>query len=67
MCGIVGYSSTGFRAAHVLLHGLQTLEYRGYDSSGAAFFTARGVEIIKSKGTVSQLQKRLEQCSIHSS
>lgn len=67
MCGIVGYSSTGFRAAHVLLHGLQTLEYRGYDSSGAAFFTARGVEIIKSKGTVSQLQKRLEQCSIRSS
>jgi glucosamine--fructose-6-phosphate aminotransferase (isomerizing) len=35
MCGIVGYTGTR-QAAPFLLHGLETLEYRGYDSSGMA-------------------------------
>ena len=35
MCGIVGYVGKD-EAGPVLLHGLQRLEYRGYDSSGLA-------------------------------
>ena len=33
MCGIVGYTGH-VQAAHVLLDGLERLEYRGYDSAG---------------------------------
>ena len=33
MCGIVGYTGSN-QAAPFLLKGLQTLEYRGYDSAG---------------------------------
>ena len=33
MCGIVGYVGDG-DATPILLHGLQRLEYRGYDSAG---------------------------------
>ena len=35
MCGITGYNGTK-QAAHILLDGLEKLEYRGYDSSGLA-------------------------------
>lgn len=33
MCGIVGYVGQG-NVQEVLLHGLEKLEYRGYDSAG---------------------------------
>ena len=35
MCGIVGYIGAEV-AADVLVEGLKTLEYRGYDSAGVA-------------------------------
>ena len=35
MCGIVGYVGKD-EAGPILLHGLQRLEYRGYDSTGIA-------------------------------
>jgi len=35
MCGIVGYVGED-NATPILLHGLQKLEYRGYDSAGIA-------------------------------
>ena len=60
MCGIVGY--TGARdSADVLLEGLSKLEYRGYDSAGIAVFEDHGVRIVKSKGRLSQLRKRLDE------
>jgi glucosamine--fructose-6-phosphate aminotransferase (isomerizing) len=34
MCGIFGYKWVVHEVASVLLHGLQRLEYRGYDSAG---------------------------------
>ena len=46
MCGIVGYSSSRQDAVPVLLQGLTTLEYRGYDSSGIAVFENNHLEII---------------------
>jgi glucosamine--fructose-6-phosphate aminotransferase (isomerizing) len=40
VCGIVGY--VGSREAHdLLLHGLERLEYRGYDSAGIALSRTR--------------------------
>ncbi len=40
MCGIVGYVG-GKAALPVLLAGLQSLEYRGYDSAGVALASVR--------------------------
>ena len=37
MCGIVGYVG-GDNALDIVLNGLKNLEYRGYDSSGVAYF-----------------------------
>ena len=34
MCGIVGYIGNPEKTVGVLLNGLKSLEYRGYDSSG---------------------------------
>ena len=36
MCGIFGYIGTRTDAAQIVLDGLKTLEYRGYDSWGIA-------------------------------
>ncbi len=55
MCGIVGY--TGPRStARVLLDGLKRLEYRGYDSAGAAVLTPERVEVVKALGKVRNLE-----------
>ncbi len=58
MCGIVGYTG-GKQAAPVLLKGLYTLEYRGYDSAGLSLQTAGGIVTIKAKGRVEELEKRV--------
>jgi glucosamine--fructose-6-phosphate aminotransferase (isomerizing) len=58
MCGIMGY--LGSRdTVEVLLEGLRRLEYRGYDSAGVAVSVNGKVELIKSKGKISQLAKLL--------
>ncbi len=56
MCGIIGY--VGFLdAKKALVDGLQTLEYRGYDSAGISFFTEDGIQTIKTVGKVSVLKE----------
>lgn len=56
MCGIIGY--VGFLDARkTLIDGLQTLEYRGYDSAGISFFTDNGIRTIKTTGKVSVLRE----------
>ena len=59
MCGIVGY--VGKRnAQNVLLDGLEKLEYRGYDSAGVALAMEGGIRVVKSKGRLAELRKKLE-------
>lgn len=59
MCGIIGY--TGYSEARgILLKGLKTLEYRGYDSSGVAVYHPDFDEVLvtKCKGRVESLEEK---------
>ena len=59
MCDSVGY--VGKRnAQNVLLDGLEKLEYRGYDSAGVALALEGGIRVVKSKGRLAELRKKLE-------
>lgn len=56
MCGIVGY--IGYeQAGPFLLDGLQTLEYRGYDSAGICLNDGANLIVKKAKGKVDDLRK----------
>jgi glucosamine--fructose-6-phosphate aminotransferase (isomerizing) len=55
VCGIIGY--VGSRAAKdLLLHGLERLEYRGYDSAGLAVIEDEGLEYVRAVGNLDQLK-----------
>lgn len=58
MCGVVGYTGTK-QAAAWLLDGLQTLEYRGYDSAGIQVVSPSGnLHGVKCAGRVATLRER---------
>lgn len=59
MCGIVGYIGTANQATAFVLHGLEALEYRGYDSAGLATLSASSKPlVIKQAGRVEGLRQR---------
>lgn len=59
MCGIVGY--IGNRdVVTTLVKGLETLEYRGYDSSGIAIYDNDEIKIYKETGKLNRLRELLE-------
>ena len=47
MCGIIGYIGKN-NSLPIVLNGLKSLEYRGYDSSGMAYLKDKRINIIKS-------------------
>ena len=58
MCGIVGYTGRE-NALPILIKGLYSLEYRGYDSAGVAAFTGQGLRVVKARGRIANLEERL--------
>ncbi len=59
MCGIVGYVGNK-TAADILLDGLTSLEYRGYDSSGIALNIDNQVQLFKAQGKLQNLRNIVE-------
>ncbi len=59
MCGIVGYVGKN-AAVPYLLEGLSLLEYRGYDSAGIAVLQKDKIDVIKTGGRISELEKKVE-------
>lgn len=58
MCGIVGYVGKN-QAPSILIDGLNKLEYRGYDSAGMAVHDGKNINMLKTKGRLSNLIKLL--------
>ncbi len=64
MCGIVGYTGKK-EATEILIKGLFSLEYRGYDSAGVALLCKDGsVDITKCGGRVSELESLVKKKSV---
>ena len=66
MCRIIGYSGHE-SAIPIIVDGLKKLEYRGYDSAGISVFGTKGFEVVKQKGRIAALEKRLESTPISGS
>jgi glucosamine--fructose-6-phosphate aminotransferase (isomerizing) len=59
MCGIVGYVGPK-PAVSVLMDGLSSLEYRGYDSAGLAILDGGSITILRRVGKLANLRSALE-------
>ncbi|MBY7141862.1 glutamine--fructose-6-phosphate transaminase (isomerizing) [Virgibacillus sp. NKC19-3] len=59
MCGIVGYIGQN-DTKEILLHGLEKLEYRGYDSAGIAMLHEAGINLTKVKGRIAALRESVD-------
>ncbi len=64
MCGIVGITGDQ-EAVPVLLEGLRRLEYRGYDSAGMAIVQSDGLQLVKKKGKIKDLEEALPAGRLH--
>ena len=60
MCGIIGMLKLKPTDTHIneLVSGLKTLEYRGYDSWGYAFYDQNGLNVEKKKGRITSATKK---------
>ncbi|HHX77221.1 MAG TPA: glutamine--fructose-6-phosphate transaminase (isomerizing) [Firmicutes bacterium] len=58
MCGILGYIG-GRNAYDILIEGLKKLEYRGYDSAGAATLAGGKVNLVKTAGRLNCLEAKV--------
>jgi glucosamine--fructose-6-phosphate aminotransferase (isomerizing) len=62
MCGIIGFTGRE-NAVSKLMDGLSALEYRGYDSSGIAFFEDGSIKYQKAKGRLKELSDKINSYS----
>ncbi|MCC6790240.1 MAG: glutamine--fructose-6-phosphate transaminase (isomerizing), partial [Thermomicrobiales bacterium] len=60
MCGIVAYIGSK-QAQNLLIEGLKRLEYRGYDSAGAAVLDGGRIRVARAVGKVANLEDKLEE------
>jgi glucosamine--fructose-6-phosphate aminotransferase (isomerizing) len=58
MCGIIGCVGHGDDSLDVVLDGLETLEYRGYDSAGVAL-AGDNIDVEKKEGRLEALREEL--------
>ena len=59
MCGIIGYVG-GRSTTDVLLSGLRSLEYRGYDSAGIAVVRDGRLQLLRSEGKLDNLARQVD-------
>lgn len=59
MCGIIGYIGKE-SPIEILINGLKSLEYRGYDSAGIALKNKDEIEVIKSVGKIVNLEEKVK-------
>lgn len=59
MCGITGYIGKN-NAIKVVMDGLESLEYRGYDSAGIAYICDNKLNIIKEEGKIINLKSSID-------
>jgi glucosamine--fructose-6-phosphate aminotransferase (isomerizing) len=60
MCGIIGCIGRHETTLDTLVHGLEKLEYRGYDSAGVALL-GEGLEVSKTAGKIEDLRDVLDE------
>src|SRR5438045_915538 len=58
MCGIVGYFGPR-EPKEVIIKGLKSLEYRGYDSAGVAILNAGHFKRVRAEGKLVNLETKL--------
>ena len=59
MCGVVGYVGQQ-KCVPIIFESLKRLEYRGYDSAGIAVLNQDNVSLVKTKGKLAELKKKLD-------
>ncbi len=58
MCGIIGYIGKK-QVVPILIKGLESLEYRGYDSAGFVIQDGKNIKVIKKAGKIKELKKKI--------
>jgi glucosamine--fructose-6-phosphate aminotransferase (isomerizing) len=66
MCGIIGYTGNK-QATDIIIKGLKSLEYRGYDSSGIAVYDGENIQTVKKEGRIICLENELAAHSLSGS
>ena len=66
MCGIIGYVGKK-NIGDVIIHGLEAVEYRGYDSAGISVIDNNKIRTVKSVGKIENLKKKLKKVDLNNS